>query len=294
MFVDMQTRSLATLVEISKVGSFRTAAGNLNMTLSALSMQMKALEQDLGVVLFDRAFRPPKLTPIGRTVCRRAMTVLAAEEELRASSTPGDRLTGSYRLGFVATASVRLLPDFLITAQERAPQAEFEVTSGLSEALEEQVLAGQLDAAVVSASPITKSSLRYDVLRTEALVYAVPKALDGLSLQDLSSRLAFLHFTPSSGIGKLTTGYLAETDSQPQRTIVLDNVEAIMECVKKGLGYTLLPHPDIARYTDSSVAEHAPVGAECTRQLVLASLARPHRNSQIARIRKLVMDGHLT
>ena len=135
----MQTRSLRTLSEIAKVGSFATAAGNLNMTLSALSMQMKSLEAELGVELFDRTFRPPKLTPMGRSICDHAADVLAAEDVLRVACNPVDELAGQYRLGFVMTASVRLLPGFLIAARERARRANLRVVTGLSETLEAQM-----------------------------------------------------------------------------------------------------------------------------------------------------------
>ena len=50
----MQTRHLKTLVQIARVGSFATAASQLNMTLSTLSMQMKTLEEELNASLFDR------------------------------------------------------------------------------------------------------------------------------------------------------------------------------------------------------------------------------------------------
>ena len=68
----MQTRSLRSLIKISQTGSFLRAAEQLHVTLSALSMQMKTLEAELGVGLFDRTVRPPRLTPMGRAVVVRA------------------------------------------------------------------------------------------------------------------------------------------------------------------------------------------------------------------------------
>lgn len=76
----MQTRSLKSLVQISQVGSFAKAAEQLNMTLSALSMQIKSLELELGVNLFDRSVRPPRLTPIGRSILDEAIPLLRSEE----------------------------------------------------------------------------------------------------------------------------------------------------------------------------------------------------------------------
>ena len=86
------------------------------MTLSAVSTQIKTLEEELGVLLFDRAHRPPRLTPQGHAVCARAEDVLERETALVAECQTGGALAGRFRIGFVATASIRLLPDFLAHA----------------------------------------------------------------------------------------------------------------------------------------------------------------------------------
>ena len=83
------------------------------MTLSALSMQMKTLESQLGVALFDRAFRPPQLTPLGRQIAQQAGKVVAAQIELQHIAASPEPLSGHFRLGFIPSASVRLLPGFL-------------------------------------------------------------------------------------------------------------------------------------------------------------------------------------
>ncbi|WP_136656912.1 LysR family transcriptional regulator [Nitratireductor sp. XY-223] len=269
----MQTRSLRTLAKIARIGSFAATAEQLNMTLSAVSMQMKTLERDLDVALFDRSFRPPKLTPQGRAIAGRAERLLTAEDELLQLCSPGNQLVGRFRIGFIATASVRLLPDFLRHAGIRAPRARFDLETGLSEALEEKVLGGQLDAAVVTASGKPDPQLDYLTLRVEPLVYALPAAARDRPLDDLVEEMPFLHFAPGTGIGKLIAAYIGRPDGlRPRNTIVLDGVEAIVECVKSGLGLTLLPAADIGRYADERLATRTPQGLEPTRKIVLATL----------------------
>jgi DNA-binding transcriptional LysR family regulator len=155
----MQTRSLKTLTHIAKVGSFAKAAEHLNMTLSALSMQMKSLENELGVTLFDRSVRPPRMTPIGRAIVAEAIPMLACEDKLIEICKPGTALVGKFRLGFVTSAAVRLLPDFIELANENAPQATFDFETGLSKDLQSKVMNGLLDAAVVTdADSLPKTS----------------------------------------------------------------------------------------------------------------------------------------
>lgn len=267
----MQTRHLKTLVQISRVESFATAANQLNMTLSTLSMQMKTLEDELQVSLFDRSHRPPKLTPIGREIASKAKLVLDAENALLESTHETGSLAGNYRIGFVATASVRLLPVFLKNAKAKAPKAHFELETALSEVLEAKVLSGQLDAAILTASKQMEAGLQYEILREEKLVYAMPKSYQGISIEKMAQELPFLQFNPNSGIGKVISNHVRKlTAKSIKQPIVLDSVEAIMECVNEGIGFTLLAEPDIRRYADSSVMIEPTSGKALTRQLVLA------------------------
>jgi len=268
----MQTRHLKTLVQIARVGSFATAASQLNMTLSTLSMQMKTLEEELNASLFDRTHRPPQLTPIGREIAHKAQIVLDAENDLLDSSQETSGLSGNYRIGFVATASVRLLPLFLKNAKNKAPNANFELETALSETLEERVLSGQLDAAILTASKQAEAGLKYDVLREETLVYAIPENHSQLSIEEMAQELPFLQFNPSSGIGKVIANHVRKLTSKSKRQpIVLDSVEAIMECVNEGIGFTLLAEPDIKRYANQTVTITPTTGKTLSRKLVLAS-----------------------
>ncbi|MEO1331766.1 MAG: LysR family transcriptional regulator, partial [Pseudomonadota bacterium] len=146
----MNLRALRTLIEIDRAGSFALAADQLGLTLSAVSVQMKTLEAELGFALFDRTRRPPALTPDGRLAATRARAALREVESIRGIADASGALRGTFRIGFVGTASVRLMPGFLARAAEAYPEARILVASGLSESLIERVRAGELDAAVVT------------------------------------------------------------------------------------------------------------------------------------------------
>jgi len=250
-------------------------------------MQMKSLEADLGVELFDRSFRPPMLTPIGRQMADGAAELLAAEEQLLELCRGKDDLAGQFRIGFVATAGVRLLPGFLHKASELAPSAQFNVEVDVSEALERKVASGLMDAAVVTASPSPSPSLRYVTLRDENLVFAVPRAEKMGSPELASGSLPFLQFTPDTGIGILIAGHMAEhAHIRPHQRMVLNNVEAIMQCVNRGIGYTLLPEPDVQLYADDSIVEIRKPAKKLTRQLALVT----QPSSPIGRRMDLVVE----
>lgn len=246
-------RALRTLLAIASAGSFAGAAAQRNMTLSAVSMQMKSLEDALGVAVFDRAHRPPKLTPLGRRIVTQAREVVAAERRLaEICSAPGP-LNGHFRIGFVLTSSVRLLPHFLARAPERFPNATFEVATGLSDALTERVMAGDLDGAVVTRGDAAPASLTVTVLTTEALVYCVPAHARETPIAECMATLPFIHFMPKAGIGRLIARHLEEARITPRQTIVLDAVEGVAECVRTGVGFAILPEPDVVRYAGTDI-----------------------------------------
>ena len=268
----MHTRSLRSLVKISQVHSFRDAAEQLGMTLSALSMQMKSLENVLGVDLFDRSVRPPRLTPIGRAIVGESVLLLWHEDNLVDVCRPGDDLAGRFRLGFVTTAAVRLLPKFLRASSQELPRASFEFETGLSATLQSKVVSGLLDAAVITDADGLPEQLSSQILRQEPFVFAAHKSLLRIGLPELLSKGVFFHFMPDTGIGKLIARAMQDHERPANaKTIVLDNVEAIMECVCVGLGFTLLPVPDVERYRVpdlETVEAHGPL----ERKLVLVML----------------------
>ncbi|MEO1140110.1 MAG: LysR family transcriptional regulator [Pseudomonadota bacterium] len=268
----MQTRSLKSLVRISKVGSFAKAADQLNMTLSALSMQMKSLEKELGTDLFDRSVRPPRLTPVGRSVVKEAILLLQCEAHLIDSCRPSDTLVGRFRIGFVTTAAVRLLPRFVEMTRQYTPNATFEFETGLSKALQNKVLSGQIDAAVVTDADGLPDGLSAQIIREEPFVYAAHEDLLEDGVKGLLVKHPFFHFMPDTGIGKLIASEMQAYDRpKSAQTIVLDNLEAIMECVTNALGFTLLPEPDVERYRSKS-EKVIPAPSQLRRKLVLATL----------------------
>lgn len=267
----MQTRALRNLLKIAKVGSFLHASAQLNMTLSALSMQMKALELELDVKLFDRSVRPPRLTPIGRLIVEKAEDVIARTDMLLDLCVQNDDLVGRFRVGFVTSAAARLLPDFLQNTQHQLKHAIFTFETGLSKALQEKVQTGRLDAAIVTGSTDHASGLNQMVLRKEPFVFAAHADIAAGGLQNLLDHHRFFRFTPQTGIGQVIADAMKTIDRPTDAsTVVLDNIEAIMGCVTAGLGFTLLPAPDVKRYAQRDLVTFA-APADLHRALLLVT-----------------------
>jgi len=268
----MNIRALETLVQLLSQPSFSAVAEARNMTLSAVSMQMKALEKELEAELFDRKSRPPRLTPLGRKVAEQAQAVLAERDDLQSLCQSDQGLTGQFLIGFIQTASVRVLPRFLANARAQAPHATFQFAAGLSETLSDDVAEGRLDAAVVTQVEREVAHLRFQRLATEEMVMALPASHANLDPKALSAALPFIRFRPTSGIGRLISTALTNAQHIPAQQLILDSIEGTtLECVKLGLGYTVLPEPDVARYADARIVSRSVQGDYPGRDLVLVT-----------------------
>ncbi|MEL6298707.1 MAG: LysR family transcriptional regulator [Pseudomonadota bacterium] len=286
----MNLKTLETLIAVEELGGFTPAAHHQHMTVSAVSMQMKALEGELNAALFDRSSRPPTLTPLGRRVATEARQLIAVYDGMADLCRSESALTGDFAIGFVLTASVRILPLFLQRAQELFPDARFRVVTGLSGGLIRDVADGRLDAAVVTELDRIPDSLNVHLLRREPLAFCLPGSAKRWSVAKCMERLPFIHFMPEAGIGTLVAGYLAEEKLKPANVIVLDSVEAVVECVRAGVGFSILPEPDIARQTDGDVVIRQLGGAATYRDLVLVT----GRNSAVGRRQMLLAEAMAT
>jgi DNA-binding transcriptional LysR family regulator len=108
-------------------------------------------------------------------------------------------------------------------------------------------------------------------LREEPFVFAAHASIASQGIDALIAHHTFFHFMPQTGIGKLISSAMQQIQRPHGATdIMLDNLEAIMGCVKIGLGFTLLPAPDVERYaTPDLVFLSAP--ADVRRALMLVT-----------------------
>ena len=173
----MEIRQLRAFVAIAESGTFTAGALRVHVTQAAISMQIRQLENEIGAKVFVRAPRHVILTEAGEQLLRRARHILrehdAALDEI-AELAGAER--GRLRIG---SASAMVLTDQLpsILAELRAqhPGAEIGVTSGTSEVLVDQILAGDIDIAFVSL-PVDVRGIKTERLSEDQLVaIASPK-----------------------------------------------------------------------------------------------------------------------
>ncbi|HVQ40083.1 MAG TPA: LysR family transcriptional regulator [Pyrinomonadaceae bacterium] len=167
----MEIRQLRAFVAIAELGTFTAAALRVHVTQAAISMQIRQLENELSARLFVRAPRRVMLTEAGEQLLHRARQILrdhdAALDEI-AELAGAER--GRLRIGSAsAMVTTDVLPGLLKEVRKQHSGAEVSVVSGTSEALVQQILAGEVDLAFVSL-PVEARGINTERLSEDQLV----------------------------------------------------------------------------------------------------------------------------
>ncbi len=236
----MNLNYLETLVAAAETGSFTGAAERVGVSQSAVSMQMKALEESLGVALFDRSRRPLGLSEVGLALLPQVRELLRLADEL-AIRAAGTALVGRLRLGVIPTAATALVPAALARLTARAPELQIRIESGLSGELSRRVAQGALDAALITLPRRLGRDLRAREVRREPLVVVAPAgSAPGTDAALLRDR-PFIRFNRRAGVGRLIDGELRRRRIPVREVMELDSVEAILAMVGHGLGVAVAP-----------------------------------------------------
>lgn len=267
----MSIRALKTLLAIRDGRSFQEAARDLNMTLSAVSMQMKQLEEQHQTQLFDRATRPPSLTRAGIVLADASRDIVKAYEDLPLLLQATRRLSGNLALGVVASARTRVMPRFIQYLSGTYPDLTLEVESALSADLVDKVARGSLDAAIVTATEDLGNQFAITPILVEPLVLVAAKAEKFRLSIDLLKTRPFIRFQPRSGVGQLINSFLSARSITINETMVLDSLDGIVELVSLDLGVAIVPEPEAKIYGQGRVVWTRELGRPLWRTIALVT-----------------------
>jgi DNA-binding transcriptional LysR family regulator len=282
----MNLRQLRYAVALAEAQSFTKAAGNEYVVQSALSQQLRKLEDELGVALFERTTRSVALTPAGEALLPLMHQVLAGVDQIKfdaqaLSGTVAGRLT----VGMMEVPSESLdVAALMATFHARYPEVSVTLRSGGSDLLIEAVRDRKLDVAVVGSNVSTPTGrLTFTELFTEPLVAVLPSSheLAGRRsvLLDQLAALPFIDFPPGYGLRHETDRGFAGVTRRVAFEVT--RVDEVIQFVSQDLGVALLPESvAISRVGDNPRLALRPVaGANLYRQVNLVAPARPLRSA---------------
>jgi len=170
----MNLRDLQYLVAVTDHRHFGKAARACNTSQPTLSMQLKKLEEYLGVQLFERTNKQVMVTPTGDDIARRARRLLHEAEEIKSvAKMAQDPYAGDLRLGAFPTLAPYFLPLAVPTLRKKLPKLKLLLIEEKTESLVERIKAGTLDAALL-ALPIEEDGLDTLPLFDDPFMLAVP------------------------------------------------------------------------------------------------------------------------
>ncbi|ACL61590.1 LysR family transcriptional regulator [Methylobacterium nodulans] len=241
----MSLRALRTLHAIAQHGSFARAGEVVGLTQSAVSLQVKMLEEEFGARLFDRSRRLPRLTEAGRIVLEKSAEVLALYDQIASALSDEQSLAGRLRLGAVQTALSGVLPEALAALNQSHPRVRVHVSAGMSAELALRIAAGELDAAVTT-EPVRPHppDLVWTPLYEDRFWLIAPPGHDARSPRELLSELPFIRFDSHAWAGRVIDRELRRMRLDVREEMVLDSLEVILRMVEKGLGVAVVPLSD--------------------------------------------------
>lgn len=240
----MDIRDLKILIAIADSGSFAAAGDAMGLTQSAISLRIKALEDDLGQNLFDRTKRPLALNAHGEIIVGKAREIVDLYLNIKQPSLV-EPVFGVLNLGAIPTVLTSVLPIALASMKTSHPNLLIKLTSGLSTELISRVKNGELDVAIIAEpTPIT-TGLRWQPYSIEQLVVIAPPDTPQKSDRQLLETLPFIRFQRFTNVGKLIDSKLRERNIKVQHSMEIDTLEGIALMVSHGLGVSIVPKRDI-------------------------------------------------
>lgn len=236
----MDSRFLESFVMVIDNGSIAETARRLNITAAGVAQRIRALEAEIGARLLIRSGQRVRPTEAGIAILNRARDVLADIRDLK-SAALSDQPSGQMRLGATGSSTSGLLPDILRLLTKKYPQIEVYIISGTGGELYQNMLAGDLDAAIIP-QPTFAIPKTYDwrILREERLIVLTPAATRSRDPHALLASEPLIIPRRDSWVGRLVEGYLRQAGIRPHDRFEVDTLEAIAVMVDRGLGVALM------------------------------------------------------
>jgi len=239
-------RQLHYFTVLAETLNFHRAAERLHMSQPPLTVAIRKLEQELGVILFERGPRGVTLTAAGEAALESARATLAHAAQIRQTAREGalgER--GRLLVGFVGSAVYELLPRLIPAYRRRYPNVDLVLEEGTSIDIARKIRSQQLDVGLLRLPLLDVSALDTRVIETDELVVAVPSGSalaqrKALSLRQLADE-PFVIFTRISVLHTVILMACHTAGFAPHVAQEATQVHTILSLVQSGLGVALVP-----------------------------------------------------
>lgn len=280
----MSIRLLRTLIAVADHRTFSAAADAVCVTHAAVSQQMRALEAELDVMLFDRRTRTPELTATGRAIVAKARRLIRDYDNLVPSVLGDDGLAGEIVLGAVPTTLTGLAPLAMTILKRRCAELRVRIQPSLTSPLLSDIERGITDAAIVTKPVLLPAGLAFLPLAEEPLELIAAPDTECADAVELLSTRPFIRFNRNAVVGMLIESWIQTRGLRVTETMELQSLEAISSMVFANLGVSIVPARCVQPYNPLPVTR-LPLGADAPQRVLgLAYKADNPRDRVIAEV----------
>ncbi|MEU8227380.1 LysR family transcriptional regulator [Kribbella sp. NPDC048915] len=292
----LSVRRLAILMEIGRHETLTAAAEALQYSPSAVSQQLKVLEEEAGLPLVERGGRRVRLTPAGQILATHAEELVArlraAEEHVRAVGRLG---YGQLRLATFRSVGESLLVDAITYFRGHHPAIQITIVEGEPEDYIGALRRHELD--LVLTYDYDELALHFaegvarDLICSDDLYVALPagswRKNRPLRLSDLSEQ-AWIASTPTNAVHRFTERACAQAGFVPRIVMHTDDYHIAQELVARGMGVTFLPGISASNH-HRGVEVHKPSDVSLSRRIYATYRSGGERVAAVAAIRDVLL-----
>lgn len=278
----MEIRQLKAFLAIAEAKTFTAGARRVNVTQAAISMQIRQLEEEVGLPLFTRTPRRVILTEAGEYLLERARKILREHDSALAEiAEVAGAEYGRLRIGSASgTFAMNQLPGIMAKLREKFPNAELSVSSGTSQTLVDKMMHGELDSAFVSL-PVDNLNVSTESLFSDEIVAIAhpkhPLAKEKfISAATLAGEKLILG-ERGGNTRRMIDEFFQAANVRPNIVMELSRQEAITQMVENGLGVGMAGAKSVAKeIREGRLISWFIEGAEIKWELGLARLRGGH------------------
>ncbi|MBO1001371.1 LysR family transcriptional regulator [Pseudogracilibacillus auburnensis] len=256
----MNLKQLRYFYEIANEGQITRAAKKLHIAQPPLSQSLKALEDRLGVILFERNGRRMELTDAGAVLYEKAKELFyKIDETMIEVKETGKGVRGTLSIGCNKSCFSRI-PKTIRTYQEKYPQVKFKLLEGDSYFLTKQLVDREIEVAIIRL-PIDMDGFSYLRLPEEEYVVVIPNNWINkpdkkmISIEELVEiPLLLLHRIRGVGQFELIMDKFRDKGLTPNIICESPNVDMLLGLVTEGLGATVVPKSTLLKHNTSNVS----------------------------------------
>lgn len=259
----MDITQLKTLIHVAELGSVSKAAQRLNIAQPALSRQISMMEAELGVPLFERHSRGMVATATGQQVLEHAVRILQELDDIRAVASGGQSyLSGNVNVGMTPTIAQIATVAMVSALKKSAPGLSLRFSSAFSGHLNDWIRRGEIDVAL-AYNPQPSRSLKTQAIMVEQLLLVGSSSaklnLDQPTPYSCLARLDLVVPSAPHGLRTIIDTCASEAGIELTTVVEVDSYGPMIELVKSGMGYAILPLPPIFDLINAGMLSACPL-----------------------------------